>query len=417
MFTLVKDAVLWIETIKRFSPRNDLSRMRKALSMVNNPQLSYRKIHVGGTNGKGSTASTLRYMLMAQGYKVGIFTSPYIVSFNERITINDTPITDEALIRLANRVHAVCEQILKEDDDIVTFFEVVTLIGFLYFQEQAVDFAVVEVGLGGLLDATNVIESDVAIITNIGYDHMQTLGNTLSEIAANKLGIVKKGNHLITTVDVTLHDQFKKHCKQVGASVTFITPDALHLIEADKTTFVYKQETYTSPLLGVHQAFNGALALETMRYLFPSISAKTLQEGFNNTKWPGRMECVMTSPHVILDGAHNINGIEALVTSLKTLYKNKHKHVIFCAMQDKETDKMIHAVETIADKITFTHFDYYRVMELNQLYEQSHHANRHANPDYVACIQEAIKSAKDDEMVIVTGSLYFISAARKLFNV
>nr|HPJ24136.1 Mur ligase family protein [Bacillota bacterium] len=190
----------WIENIKRFGSKLDLSRMTKVLARLGNPEKAYKTIHVAGTNGKGSTASYIKNILVEAGFKVGIYISPYIVKFNERIAIGDTYISDEAVMLYANQLLPIWDE-FNDINDTITFFEVLTIICFLYFKDQAVDYGVIEVGLGGTLDATNVIMPEVSVITNISYDHMNVLGNTLESIAMNKLGIVKEGVPLVTSVE------------------------------------------------------------------------------------------------------------------------------------------------------------------------------------------------------------------------
>ena len=185
MFTTVTDAVNWIESVKRFGDKYDLSRIELACKLLGNPEKDLPVIHIAGTNGKGSTVSYLKHILLQQGYNVGTFTSPYIVRFNERITYNDNDISDEEFVYYVNQVYKLHHKVLNEYNDVITFFELITLISFLFFKDKEVDFVIYEVGLGGKLDATNVVRPMITAITSISYDHMHILGNTLEEIALN----------------------------------------------------------------------------------------------------------------------------------------------------------------------------------------------------------------------------------------
>ncbi|MDY0023874.1 MAG: Mur ligase family protein, partial [Candidatus Izemoplasmatales bacterium] len=199
MFKTVSEAQNWIENIKRFGSKLDLKRMEKVVEILGHPEKSFKSVHVAGTNGKGSTSTYLKSILAQAGFKVGIYTSPYVVKFNERIAINDEYISDDDLVKYANILYPLTEKMLLEDET-VTFFEILTLMSFLYFKDNQVDYAIIEVGLGGLLDATNVIIPEISVITNISYDHMKQLGNTLESIALNYLGIVKDNVPLFTSI-------------------------------------------------------------------------------------------------------------------------------------------------------------------------------------------------------------------------
>ena len=201
MFTNIEAAVSWIESVKRFGDKLDLSRMELACKILGNPEKKLPVIHIGGTNGKGSTVSYLKHILLEQGYNVGTFTSPYIVKFNERITYNYNDISNVELLHYINKVKNLSEQVYTQHGEIITFFELVTLISFLFYTDRDNDFVIYEVGLGGRLDATNVVAPMIAGITSIGHDHMGVLGDTLEKISLEKLGIVKQGVPLCSTVD------------------------------------------------------------------------------------------------------------------------------------------------------------------------------------------------------------------------
>lgn len=409
MFTNISDAINWIEGQLKFSPKANLKRMTAAQKELGYPDKAYKIIHVGGTNGKGSVCSFLTNIL-CKTYKVGTFTSPYIVTFNERIKINNDVISDHELLQEINEMHAFNISFTKSYGESLSFFELITLIALKYFKKQSVDVVILEVGIGGLLDSTNVVQSDLALITSIGYDHTQQLGTTLESIAYNKLGIVKNKTPLITTVDLSFYDQFKAHCDQTGSMLYFIKPDMIHITQDNPLEFVYEYHTYKPRLLGLHQAKNAALAIAAVNYLYPKVPVKTIKLGIEETTWPGRFEVMSQKPLIILDGAHNVPGVNALVESLKAFYK-KDIHTLFCAMADKDTSHMLERLSEISTTMHLTHFDYKRVLDLDTLLKQTPHQHKVAHKNPFEAVDMLIKMYPDD-IIVVTGSLYFVSLIR-----
>lgn len=414
MFTNALDAIYYIEHIKRKEKRENLNRMKKALSYLGNPEKSFKAIHVAGTNGKGSTVCYISNILKSAGYKVGSFISPYVVKFNERIMINMEYISDVDLVKYANLVYEVSNRILIEDDDIVTFFEFITLMGFLYFKDNNVDFAVVEVGMGGILDATNVLDDAIRCITSIGFDHMNSLGNTLEEISDKKLGIVHDNDILVTTVEENLYSYFKEYCDKHNAKMVFIDRNKAISSTIEGTRFIYKGNEYKTPLLGEFQAFNAMLAIETINQLNLNISSDVINEGLSKSYWPGRLQLVKNNPTILIDGGHNIHGINAVVESIKKL-TSKKVSVVFCALKDKEIDKMINKLEDIAQKFYFTQIDDARSEEASSFKDKTRLENN-AYDDYKDAIKSAILDAKPDDIILITGSLHFISNVLAYFN-
>ena len=411
-FETAKAVIDWIENIKRFAKRESLGRMKEALKALGNPLENTKKIHIGGTNGKGSTASFVASILKENNVKTGLFISPYIIIFNERISIDGNYITDEALIRLGNKLYNLSETFLQEKGEIITFFEILTLLAFLYFEEEAVEVAIIEVGIGGLLDATNAARYDLAVITNIGWDHMAQLGNTLELIATNKLGIVKDGNHLITGADIMLKSTFEDYVKGRNATAKFVSEKEVTCHSVLPTIFSYQNEKFELSMIGIHQAHNAALAIEAVRYLF-SFSEESIRSGLKKTFWPGRMELVSKNPAILLDGAHNISGINALVKTIAAMVPKSEVVVVFCVMHDKEYSKMLEALKTVSGQIILTEIDYKRSLRAEDLSETIRNSIDLIISDY----WEAISYVKDlkDKTIIFTGSLYFISEARKNF--
>lgn len=414
MFTNASDAIYYIEHIKRKEKRENLNRMKKSLALLGNPQNSFKAIHVAGTNGKGSTVCYISNILKCGGYKVGSFISPYVIKFNERIMINMEYIPDDKLVKYANIVYNVTQKILEEDEDVVTFFEFITLMGFLYFKDEQVDYAVVEVGMGGVLDATNVLDNALRCITSIGFDHMNSLGNTLLEISDKKLGIVHKNDTLITTVDSDLYPYFKNYCDKQNANMIYIAHNKDIKSDLSGTRFTYNGYEFTTPLLGEFQAYNAMLAIEAINNLGLNISNEDINKGLSKSIWPGRLQIVCSNPSVLIDGGHNIHGINAVVEALKKL-TNKKVNVVFCALKDKETDKMIKKLEEIAKCFYFTQIDDSRSEEAQNFVHLTSLKNK-TYTDFRSAISEAMACCKQDEIVFITGSLHFISNVIKFFK-
>ncbi len=413
MFKDVNEAISYIENIKRTGRRENLDRMKKALKLLGNPEQFYRKIHVAGTNGKGSTVSYLTKLLISSGYKVGSFVSPYVVKFNERIEINENYISDSDIIKYSNIVKKVADKIYEEDKDVVTFFEFLTLLGFLYFKEMNIDFAVIEVGMGGILDATNVIDADISIITNIGFDHMTVLGDTLEQIADKKLGIVKKDNILVTSVDDSLREYFKSKLEGVTSQIYFVDPTDIKT-DLTGTSFTFENSQYFTPLIGLFQAKNAALAIKAYQLLFKNYLIN-INEVFREIKWPGRLEVISRNPLILIDGGHNIHGVSYVVSSLKTIEKSKKFNIIFTALKDKETKKMIGKLEEIAKFFIFTEIDDIRKKDANDLALECNIPCKIIR-NYQEAIEEGIKITQKNEVLLITGSLHFISMVIKYFN-
>jgi len=416
MFQTFEEAVAWIENSHRFGEKLDLVRMNLACDMLGHPEKSFRSIHVAGTNGKGSTTNFIKNILYSAGYKVGIYTSPYVVSFNERIGINMHYISDDDVVKYANILLDLWNEVYETHHDSITFFEILTLMCFLYFRDNQIDIAVVEVGLGGLLDATNVIDPLVSVITNISYDHMKQLGNTLESIALNKLGIVKPNRPLVTTEDnPQLFGLFESVCKEKNSALTFVTSSDITEIKVGvHTEFIYKNTRYKLQLTGLHQIKNASLSIATIEVLRQlkeiDLDERNIYQGLWMTQWPGRFEIFQNN--IVLDGAHNIGGIESLKNSLRLVFPTQTIKCLFCMMKDKEHFKVIGELDTIVDEFHFTQIDYHRSATAAELYEESHHEHRFMHEDAEVAFKTLKASLKDNEVLVVTGSLYFISFIR-----
>ncbi len=417
-FQTFAEAKDWIENIHRFGDKLDLHRMQMACELLGHPERSFKSIHVAGTNGKGSTANYIKNILVQAGCRTGIYTSPYVVFFNERIGIDNAFIPDTVFLKYANAFRVFWDDYQNTYGEVITFFEVLTLIAFLYFRDEKVDYAVIEVGLGGLLDATNVITPEVSCITNISYDHMKQLGNTLESIALNKLGIVKEGVPLVTTIeDKHLFPLFYGETARKHARLKIVDQTQVGDVQIGRMTrFSYRSQMYELQLPGFHQVKNATLAIEAIRILrlrnHLRVTEKQIHDGLRATTWPGRFE--IFDDNVIIDGAHNIGGIESVKPTLAAIYPGKRVICLFCMMADKEHEKVIAELDNFVDEIHFTQIDYPRRANAVDLYNESHHPNKHYTTDFASAFIALREGLKETEVLLVTGSLYFISEIRKL---
>ena len=382
--------------------RFSLDHFKALLESLGNPQHQLKTVHIAGTNGKGSTTNYLRAILQASGLRVGTFTSPHLEVHNDRIRINDVYISDEQLLYYGNRF----AELIEENN--LSMFEIDTLIAIHFFLDQDVDIALFEVGLGGRLDATNVIMPLISLITTIGFDHMDILGDTLALISMEKAGIVKEGVPLYTSEDKPeCLDVFKQICIERNAKFNTIK-EAQNIELKYGIRFNYDQLLIHLNTSALYQVKNASLAIEGARYLsnYFEINDDNIINGLKDTQWKGRFELVSTNPHIIIDGAHNTHGVSALVESAR--YLPKPLVIVFSALRDKETDAMLDDLLSIADEVIVTEFEFYRAASLEML----KHGNVLAIQDNHEAIRKGIALSLNGTCLI-TGSLYFISQVRQ----
>lgn len=373
----------------------------ESLQEIGNPQNQLACVHIAGTNGKGSTTSTIYSILKEAGYKVGTFTSPSLTSHHDMICVDKNPISEEEFVELANRYGSIC---VKKK---LSFFEAQVLFSFVYFLEQQVDYVLLEVGLGGEDDATNVLIPKVCVITNIGMDHLDYLGNTKEAIAKVKAGIVKEGIPLVTMEkDPKCLSIFEDICQSKQSPLIVCEkPTSIYVdncLHFDYKTYKNIQEN----TLAKYQAYNASLAIETVEQLQLSIDETTIRKGIQNMRWPGRFEIVEENPRVILDGAHNEEGIAALVESIKDI---PNLHILFTALADKPNHKMLENLCAVCEHITICEFDYYRADKAKNIAK-----------DYpVRVIEdwkhayECMKQEVGNGTLLICGSLYFLTQVRE----
>ncbi len=400
---LEKSAQEW----QRMKP--GLERIQAACEALGNPEKKIRIIHIAGTNGKGSVAAMLQSILSEAGLKVGLFTSPHLLRVNERFRIGNEEISDGELEKYLNQIVGAMHLQLS-------FFEFCTLMAFLYFAEQKVDVAILETGLGGRLDATNVGIPLISVITEIGLDHTEILGTDITSIAREKAGIIKTG---IPVVCGASHPEARRVIEEVASSVGA----NLVFAQGDHKDRPYNF-TYKLNLVGFHQIQNAKIVLKTIEVLnslriFSNISEEAVEAGFANVRWPGRMEWVSRDPPILLDGAHNVDGMRALVESLKILESPKKWRILFSAVSDKQVNEMISCLQEIASEIVICKMKNLRSIDPEKILAPVgaiHELPLRVANDSAQAFHQIKKSLRVDEGILITGSLYFIGELKGVLN-
>ncbi len=420
MFYNIKDCITFIETSHRSSTKS-LEHMYELCEVYGNPHKGLKFIHVAGTNGKGSIVSYLKEIFYNANISVGTFTSPYIECFNERISYNKQNISDELIIYYTNKIISKYDYLNEKNIDLPSFFEIVTLICLMYFHDVKPDIAIIETGIGGLLDSTNVITPLLSIISNISYDHMSILGESLEEIAYNKLGIVKENIPLVTISNPNINHLITKTCEQLNSSLVLVDRNDIKNVNINigSTTFDYQNyKNINIKMSGLHQTENAIIVIESIKLLKQhyNISDDNIINGLYNTFWPGRLEVVQKNPYIILDGAHNIDGINRLHEFIKTIKKGFNKIILVLAISsNKETKKMINEIEVDVDEIIFTSFSYKRSEDYMILYNYSNHPLKEYNCDISDIVNQSKNNKDPKTLWLFSGSLYFVSELRKRF--
>ncbi|MDR2648571.1 MAG: bifunctional folylpolyglutamate synthase/dihydrofolate synthase [Clostridiales bacterium] len=405
-----------------------MSRIRGILNMLGRPQDAYRIIHIAGTNGKGSSCAMISSILRAAGFRTGVFTSPHLETFNERISVDGVCIDDEAFAGIAGQIRE-CERFLAESEGGLSFFEILTLMGLLYFARKHVEYAVIEVGIGGRLDATNAPEHTfLSVITSISHDHCDILGNTLEEIAAEKAGIIKKKN--VTVLYLTtekVYNRIQEICGEMSAKLYYFDKRLfVNNIQYDLTKTIFSvvcdyfsYKDLTLSLLGQYQVFNAChvlLCVHALRETGVLIDDRAVREGLVNAHWPGRMEVIGVRPLIFIDGAHNVDGGRAFCRSVE-IYRNGKRHIVVVGMlKTKDAAGFMEVISQSADLFIFTRPDSYKALEAEAL---AAFADKNKpliiEPDCRKAVSTALAIADLNTVISVVGSLYLIGDVRKYF--
>ena len=400
----------WLHSRIGLNFRSGLGRMQRAVDLLGNPEKTYPIIHVTGTNGKGSTIAFMRELFVAHGKKVGTFTSPHIISIHDRICINGQPIADKDFIRIANQVKEM-EKALLETHDQLSFFELLTLIALAYFREKGVDLVLLEVGIGGLLDSTNVVTGEIAVVTSIGLDHQETLGDSLEKIAEQKAGIFKTGKKAVIA---KLAPEAELVCQRRAREL------AVDLYQAGQD-FTLKARDFSSRLArfsqlkigleGAYQQENAALALQSFLLFMASreekVDEQLVRQAFQETHWAGRLERIR--PQIYLDGAHNLPALTRLVEFIQEKIQQGYQvRILFGALKRKDYQGMLGYLSEQLPQVELkvTGFDYQGSLDEKDV------AGYDLISSYGDFIKEFEGKANDQDLLFVTGSLYFISEVR-----
>lgn len=414
-----------------------LERIKDFLATIDNPHHALRCIHIAGTKGKGSTSAFIAFILGAAGYRVGLYTSPHLSDFRERIRVlsGSIPhhsrcrefegmITKEALARLLSQLRPIIEKYCRVSKyGPLSFFEVYTSVAFLYFKERKVDIAVLETGLGGRLDATNVVDPLVCAITPISYEHTRQLGNTLAAIAKEKAGIIKSTGVIVVSApqNKDAGRVIKNRCARVGAQLFTVGRD-IHYEEngmAFKVRGLFDEHPHlTIKLLGTHQRINASVAIgviEGLRYANIRISKRAIRKGLRNTSWPGRCEVLARKPLFVIDGAQNSASARALVKTIREHFKYKNLILILGISQDKDKKGICKELDRLADQVILTKAHTPRASEPQQLYGYFTGKERFITEDIKSAKRLAEALAGKDDLVLITGSLFVAGEFRRCF--
>jgi len=415
-----KDSIACLETLfrlRRFGIKLGLATIRRMLAGLGNPHRRYKTIHIAGTNGKGSVAASLANILRCSGYRVGLYTSPHLVRFNERIQVNGEPIADEDIVRLYRRVHRALPGGREP-----TFFEFTTAMAFDEFARRRVDWAVIETGMGGRMDATNVITPELAIITNISLEHREYLGATIPRIANEKAGIVKRRRPVVTGVrQAAALAALQKAAQGKSAPVYRLGRDfSFRRREAGRFTYRGIHQVWpdmATGLQGDYQAGNAALVLAACELLLnktPRVSLESMREGLRTTRWPGRLEVVSEKPLVMLDGAHNLDAARQLARHLRRHFKDRDITMVVGILDDKPYAAMLKLLLPMASRVIVTQAKTNRALPAGKIAATARTlvADVKVIQDVGQALAHAVHSAAPESLTLVAGSLYVVGEAK-----
>lgn len=418
-------AIEYLRHLCTFGINPGMARIERLLSLLGHPERKLKCIHVAGTNGKGSTSVLIAEVLRCQGYKTGLFTSPHLQSYRERFVINGAMMTEVDFARLIAEVQPLLEQVWRETNDHPTEFEVLTAMAFQYFSEQGADFAVVEAGLGGTLDSTNVVTPLLSVITNVTFDHMDRLGTEIREIAAHKAGIIKSDVPVVTAAQGEALAVIKETAGAKQAPVTDIrqgcTWQLVSASPAGQTFHVHTpRQTFDNlriSLLGAHQLVNSAVAiaaLEAVGNCGVVLDRRAIYQGFAQARWPGRFEIISQAPTIVLDGAHNPDGARALRTVFEEVFPGSETVFVVGVLGDKDYKAMLADFAAVADVMILTTADSPRAADPFLLATEVSGCETIVIADLKEAISAGVRMAGAGKVMCVCGSLYTVGRARDM---
>jgi len=442
-----EDSIAYLYGLQKYGIKLGLENTIRLLSLLNNPQNSFRSIHIAGTNGKGSTAVMIASILRAAGFRVGLFTSPHLVSFTERIRVDNVEIRETEVVELTQEIRSIIpgsqssqaaiqdmnQTTIRDQQSLLpTFFEFVTALGFLYFRRKGVEWAVVETGMGGRLDATNILVPAVSVITNISYDHREFLGQTIREISGEKAGIIKKGVPVVSSAqEAEVIGVITKKAKELGSSLHVYGKDFLshpHAIDMHGITFSYEggeqMNDLRISLTGLHQVENASLAIRAIEAGMKKgvVPSYAIREGLAHAQWPGRLELIENKGctyDYLIDGAHNPSASRALANSLKKYFVPSYEKIVLImgVMADKDMEGMMKPLLPLASEVIFTAPGYERAASPVRLAEYANASG------FSARVKDSVKESMELAMelagkgpqktlIVITGSFYTIGEAK-----
>lgn len=441
-FTNVKEAISWLDTQKSSVPNNNGSGVEKvkvALSFIGNPHHGIPAIHITGTNGKGSTTAFLRELLLSQGLQVGTFTSPHIMTFKERFTFNGELISDEDLLSIVEEMVHVNEYMEQTEFGRLVFFELYTVMMALYFKMIKPDVCLIEVGIGGRRDCTSVIEGQISIITTIGLDHSDKLGNTVEEVAAEKAGLIKRGTQVVTgLIEQGPLNVIEDYAREMNAAIyryqtDFGMSDVLNHLDQGSTFNFWQimtdpnetqQNNFAIGMLGIHQIQNATVAIQAfklwMDFIEQPIDWVVAKPALQHTNWIARMERINEDPFVYIDGAHNVAGLTALKGLVQEYFPHKTIRILYAGLDSKNQLEQLPLLSTFNSvSLTVTEFGHPHAMTLTQFQEVVQEVPEKLGQtiqyvaDWKPYVADFINHKDSDEMLLITGSLYFVSEVRQ----
>lgn len=425
-----KNAMKYIKEVGNFGSNYGLERTERLLELLGNPHKKIKVIHVAGTNGKGSTTSMIASMLINEGFKTGMYTSPFLEEFEERIQIDRKNISREDLATYVEIIKEAVDKVIEEGYTHPTEFEIITCIMFKYFYDKKVDYAVVEVGLGGRLDSTNVVNPVLSVITSISLDHTNILGGTIEEIAREKGGIIKENTPLILYPQekIEARDVLSKICNEKSSEIYEVKRENAKLIDINNKEFyqrikingLNKEYEINLKLLGKHQIINCMVALTAVEVLskIEGFKLNNIEKGIESAVWKGRLEVLNKKPLIVIDGAHNIQGIKSLKENVEKYFNYNNMHLLIGILADKQVEDMINEIVPLSSDVVALTPNSYRAELASELEKEIYKVNKDVKSfeSYKEGFLSAYKKANEDDMILVTGSLYMIGEMRGIIN-
>lgn len=421
MYTNLQECLDFVFSIRTSTyKRTPLEMIEDILNDLGNPHLTFKTIHFAGSNGKGSTLNAVDSILKEADLQVGVFTSPHIHRVNERIRINEVQIPDDKLLDYLNQVLSIVET--KYDGKYPTFFGIITIVAYMHFAEQEVDVALIETGIGGLRDSTNVITPLISVITTVSYDHTDVLGETIQEIASEKAGIIKPGVPVVSSVknpeaQVVIREtaaeknaplqQLEEHMKVSNVRLE----DGYQVFDLEIGEA--RLDNIALSMFGIHQAENAGLAVTAVKTIADTfnVSDEAIYAGLKKAKWAGRFE--KFGDHIVIDGAHNPEGMTMLLQTLTAVYPEYKYHFLYAALEEKDNASSVAMVDQVATDITFTSFHHAGATPKEKLMDYSSHTEKSAVDDWKKVITDFNSSRGETDVLVITGSLYFMSEVRE----